>query len=111
MIEVCWPLGTVRETVATTIFPRVAPGSCGSKVTLPEMALAVPAIFSMGASSLNSILLPFLGSLQSKVSGAATAGSASADNIKQAIHLFLIILSYSVLMHLTMFMFQTFYFR
>src|ERR1035437_8261727 len=69
----CMELPTCNEAVATTILPLVAAGFAGSKVTVPEMPVALPLSASSGASSLNVALFTPLGSLKSNVSGAARA--------------------------------------
>src|SRR2546430_16694525 len=44
-------LPTCSELDCTTILPLIAPGLSGSKVTLPEMPVAVPLMDSSGARS------------------------------------------------------------
>ena len=67
----CIGLGTVNDSLATTILPVVAAGFSGSNVTVPVMPLALPLMDSSGASSLKTALLTPFGSLKSKVCGAA----------------------------------------
>ena len=58
--------------------PVVASGLEGSTVRVPLMPLALPLMVSNGASSRKVALLTPLGSLKSKVCGAATAGASKA---------------------------------
>src|SRR5437588_5800341 len=70
--------GTRIDGVATTIFPRTAPGFAGSNVTFPVIPEALPLIVSTGASVLNETLFTPLGSLKSNSSGDARKTPASA---------------------------------
>src|SRR5438874_9106625 len=70
--------GTRIDGVATTIFPRTAPGFAGSNVTFPVIPEALPLIVSTGASVLNETLFTPLGSLKSNSSGEAPKMPASA---------------------------------
>src|ERR1700744_3138905 len=82
--------GRVNVLAATMILPLVAPGFSGSNVTMPLTPLAVPLMASSGASTLNAALLTPLGSLKSKLCGAARSAVAKPNAARSVSWVFIL---------------------